>query len=138
MDPTVSEALPYEFARHRVMSWGLRTKEEYQAESQGPYLPRRPDEMYASEWVSWDEFLGVMRSYDEARAMVRYVLKLETMDEYDAFVQTDRKRAEGLRIPAKPDIVYRDKGWVSFDHFFGIKTNVKDDEDEMDVECRFA
>ena len=133
------QLLPYEYARNRVMSWGLRTPEEYQAERKGPYLPRRPEEMYASEWISWDEFLGVMRSYDEARYLVRCVLQLPSMDAYQAFVQADRKRAEGLRIPAKPDIVYKDKGWISCDHFFGWKTKLKkDEEDDMDVESRFA
>ena len=135
------QLLPYEYARNRVMSWGLRTREDYQAEIKGPYLPRHPDQMYASEWVSWDEFLGVMRSYDEARYIVRSVLQLKTMDEYQAFVQADRKRAEGLRIPAKPDIVYKNKGWISGDHFLGWKkSKINDDEDDnnMDVESRFA
>ena len=33
------------------------------------------------------------------------------MDEYITFVKADIKRAESLRIPAKPEIVYREKGW---------------------------
>lgn len=124
--------LPYEYARNRVMSWGLRSKEEYQAEIKGPYLPRRPEEMYASDWISWEEFLGVMRPYEDAQHIVQNVLRLSSKEEYDIFVQTDKKRAEGLRIPAKPHIVYKNKGWKSFDHFFGIKnsTTCRDDDDE--------
>jgi len=75
--------------------------------------------MYAEEWVSWDEFLGLMRPYDETRHMVQNVLCLRNMEQYYFFVNGDRKRAEGLRIPAKPHIVYSEKGWRGEDHFFG-------------------
>jgi len=75
--------------------------------------------MYADDWISWDEFLGLMRPYNETREIVRKVLKLKSMDEYTEFVKADIKRAEGLRIPAKPDIVYKKKGLISERHFFG-------------------
>jgi hypothetical protein len=116
--------LPYERARQIAMSLGLRGKEDWDdllADGivfRGPYLPTRPDEMYSEDWVSWDEFLGVMREYEDARRIVRQVLRLRTMDEYRAFVAADVKRAEGLRIPAMPDVVYKDRGWVDEDHFF--------------------
>lgn len=75
--------------------------------------------MYHEEWVSWDEFLGITRQYNETRDIVQNVLKLKDMTEYKAFVNTDTKRARGLRIPAKPEIVYKNKGWTSMEHFFG-------------------
>mmetsp|Transcript_29831 Transcript_29831/g.39689 ORF Transcript_29831/g.39689 Transcript_29831/m.39689 type:complete len:229 (-) Transcript_29831:53-739(-) len=117
--------LSYETARKSVMELGLRSKEEwdeYVSDGKvyhGPYLPNHPDEMYAEEWVSWDEFLGLMRPYDETRHMVQNVLCLRNMEQYYFFVNGDRKRAEGLRIPAKPHIVYSEKGWRGEDHFFG-------------------
>jgi hypothetical protein len=116
--------LPYERARKIAMSLGLRGKEDWDdllADGivfRGPYLPTRPDDMYSEDWVSWDEFLGVMREYDDARRIVQQVLRLRTMDDYRAFVAADVKRAEGLRIPAMPDVVYNDRGWVDEDHFF--------------------
>ena len=111
------------------MSLGLRSREEYLDYRRGPYLPSRPDEMYAEDWVGWDEFLGVMRSFDEARYIVRHVLRLSSVEEYNDFVRADTKRAEGLRIPARPDVVYKDEGWESFDHFFGIDgSNPNDDQ----------
>ena len=117
--------IPYEKARRSVMGLGLRSKEdwdEYVADGKvyhGPYLPNHPDQMYELEWVSWEEFLGITRPHDETRHIVQNVLKLKDMDEYETFVAADTKRAEGLRIPAKPEIVYKDKGWISFEHFFG-------------------
>eukprot|EP00978_Attheya_sp_CCMP212_P017779 scaffold47864_cov48-Attheya_sp.AAC.3 len=114
--------------RKSVIELGLRSKDEwdeYVADGKvdhGAYLPNHPDEMYAEEWVSWDEFLGLMRPYDETAHMVQNVLQLTSMEEYIEFVMKDTKRAEGLRIPSKPDIVYKDKGWISREAFFG-KTN---------------
>ena len=118
--------IPYEDARRRAMELGLNTKEEWEELRRdgkcyhGPYLVSRPDEMYQEEWISWEEFLGAMRSFDEAREIVRNVLHLSSMEEYHAFVNNDPKRAEGLRIPAKPEVFYKDKGWKGPDHFFGV------------------
>lgn len=117
--------MPYEKARRSVMDLGLRSKDdwdEYVADGKryhGPYLPNHPDEMYELEWISWDEFLGITRPHNETRDIVQNVLKLKDMDDYVNFVAADTKRARGLRIPAKPEIVYRNKGWVSMEHFFG-------------------
>ena len=117
--------IPYERARKCAISLGLNSKNEWDEYIQdgkkefGPYLPTHPDQMYASEWVSWEEFLGCMRSYDETRIMVQQVLKLGDMDEYMAFVEKDTKRAEGLRIPYLPHKVYKNNGWIDEDHFFG-------------------
>lgn len=117
--------IPYENARQRAMALGLRSKDEWDECLEdgtvhlGPYLPNKPDEMYLEEWVSWDEFLGLMRPYEEARHIVQNILKLDGMDEYENFVNSDIKRAEGLRIPAKPDIVYQNSGWDPEDFFSG-------------------
>jgi len=117
--------ISYEKARRSVMDLGLRNKEdwdEYVADGKtyhGPYLPNHPDKMYELEWVSWEEFLGLTRPHDETRDIVQNVLKLKDMDDYKKFVAADTKRARGLRIPAKPEIVYKNKGWISMEHFFG-------------------
>jgi hypothetical protein len=117
---------PYETARRSVMDLGLRCQDEwdeYVADGKpqhGPYLPNRPDEMYAIEWESWEEFLGLIRPYHETRYMVRQVLRLSNMDEYESFVESNRPRAEGLRIPAQPRQYYQHLGsWQSDEHFFG-------------------
>ena len=121
--------LPYEDARRRMLALGLTSKEDWEdymeMHNPGPYLPRRPDEMYVDDWVSWDEYLGVMRPYEDARYMVQSVLRIKSRDDYESFVKADSKRAEGLRIPARPDLFYRGKGWTSWAEFVG-KTSVID------------
>ncbi|KAI2500496.1 hypothetical protein MHU86_13987 [Fragilaria crotonensis] len=115
--------LPYEQARSKVIAMGFYSKsdwDDYVSDgSNGPYLPNHPDEMYAADWVSWEEFLGLMRDHDDARHVVQHVLQVTTLEDYTNFIQADPKRAEHLRIPLKPHVVYRDKGWISYDHFFG-------------------
>ena len=124
--------ITYERARQRAMSLGLRSKEEWDEYIEdgkmehGPYLPTRPDEMYPEDFDSWEEFLGCIRPYDETCQIVQSVLGLKSMNDYRNFVLADTKRAEGLRIPAKPDIVYKESGWIDEDHFFnGTNTTSK-------------
>lgn len=118
--------LPYEYARRRAIQLGLHSKQEWDAYiadgelEHGPYLPILPEEMYQEDWVSWEEFLGCMRSYDEARHIVRNILKLSSMEQYELFIRADPERAAGLRLPLEPAKIYHDNGWISADHFLGI------------------
>jgi hypothetical protein len=114
--------LPYERARARVISFGHRSKSDWDdavsSGQLGQYVPSYPDEMYAPEWTGWDEWLGLMRSYDDTRNLARNVLGLKSLDEYVIFVRSNSKRAEGLRIPVRPDVYYKDE-WIDEDSFFG-------------------
>lgn len=113
---------PYEKVRRRVIGFGHRSKNDWdEAVSSGQlgqYVPNHPDEMYAPEWVSWDEWLGIRRSYNDTKNLAANILGLKSLDDYLLFVKSDPKRAEGLRIPLRPDIVYRDD-WIDEESFFG-------------------
>ena len=69
---------PYEKVRNRVLQFGHRSKDDWDdacsSGQLGQYVPLRPDEMYAPEWISWDEFLGVTRSYNDTRNIAVNVL----------------------------------------------------------------
>jgi hypothetical protein len=112
---------PYENARARVISFGMRSKDDWdEAMSSGQlgqYVPSYPDEMYAPEWVSWDEWLGLMRDYNETRNLAANILGLKCLDDYLVFVKSNSKRAEGLRIPVRPDLYYGDE-WKGEQSFF--------------------
>ena len=113
---------PYEAARARVLGFGHRSKEDWDeavASGQlGAYVPSHPERMYAPEWAGWDEWLGLMRSYDETRRLAVGVLGLKSLDDYILFVRSDPKRAEGLRIPVRPDLYFKDE-WSGEATFFG-------------------
>ena len=117
--------VPYANARQTAMRLGLRSKAEWEDIREfgkafhGAHSVSRPDLMYAKEWISWEEFLGVMRPYEEAKDITQNQLNLRSMEEYRDWVGKNTKEAENLRIPAKPDIVYREKGWISSEDFFG-------------------
>lgn len=112
---------PYETCRQRVMTFGHRSKADWDdacASGQlGQYVPSRPDEMYAPEWVSWEEFLGIMRTYEETKNLAVRVLGLKSLDDYIMFVRGNPKRATGLRIPVRPDLYYKDD-WLDEETFF--------------------
>lgn len=113
---------PYEKVRARVIHFGHRSKDDWDDAASsgqlGQYVPTYPDEMYAPEWVSWDEWLGLMRSYDDTKNLATNILGLKSLDDYLLFAKSDPKRAGGLRIPARPDLVYKDE-WIDEESFFG-------------------
>ena len=114
---------PYDKARQRVINnFGHRSKEDWdEAMSSGllgQYVPNYPDEMYAPEWAGWDEWLGLMRPYNDTKNLASSILGLKTFDEYLIFVKSNPKRAVGLRIPVRPDIFYKDE-WIDEGSFFG-------------------
>lgn len=115
--------IPYDFARFTAMRLGLKTKEDWDEirqfgkAFQGAHSVSRPDLMYAKEWVSWEEFLGTMREYEDTKEIIKS-LGIKSMKGYIEYVKGDVKRAERLRIPAKPEIYYRDKGWEGGEAFF--------------------
>jgi hypothetical protein len=112
---------PYEQCRQRVLNFGHRSKQDWDEAMEsgqlGSYVPSHPDEMYAPEWVSWEEWLGVMRSYEETRNLAVHVLRLKSLDDYIIFVRSNPKRGEGLRIPVRPDLFYKAE-WTSEQEFF--------------------
>jgi len=59
-----------------------------------------------------------MRSYNDTKNIASNVLGLKSLDEYLIFVKSNSKRSEGLRIPVRPDIYYKDE-WIDEESFFG-------------------
>ncbi len=96
----------------------IRTQPEYSKRyKENSRLPSRPDEVYASEWVSWPHFLGgetpreFYDTYAEASAAAQ-ALGLRTLVEYNKGYKKDS------RLPSRPYEVYASE-WVSWPHFLG-------------------
>jgi hypothetical protein len=115
--------IPYDQVRAKVIAMGFYSKEDWDEfisdGRNGPYIPSHPDQMYSSDWTGWEDFLGLMRDHDDTSHIVQHILKIHTLDDYTRFILDNPKRAEHLRIPLQPQIVYKGKGWISYDHFFG-------------------
>ena len=137
----VLASLPFEEARAMARAMGMASREEWEEYScPGAYrLPNDPQVVWAADWKGWDDWLGVMLPFGEARAVVRS-LGLASEEEYAKFVTegADLERAEpgswkgdhALRVrridsvdtgrlPARPDALYREE-WVGWSDWLGL------------------
>lgn len=127
--------LPFETVRETVQLQGLRTEKEwklwYRSNRKGlrqrflnffkdgscPIVPERPDVVYAEEWQGWDDFLGVLLPYDDAKT-VAASLGVGSQEEWWTFVRANDKLLLRLRIPASPHLFYRCE-WQGYDEWLG-------------------
>ncbi|KAK3234836.1 hypothetical protein CYMTET_54925 [Cymbomonas tetramitiformis] len=87
----------------------------------GPYVPSDPEAMYAEEWTSWDDFLGVFLPFEEAREYARG-LNINSMKQW-FYLKT-----EGIlpnRVPQRPNYSYKNSGWISWEDWFGVESLVR-------------
>ncbi len=121
--------LPFAQARETVRSIGFGTKEEWDewvAEGKsmpwlGPYMPSRPDLMYEEEWEGWDDWLGTMLPFDEARRLAHTVcrtLGVDSQESWWALVAERPGFVASSRLPARPHIVYA-ASWRGYDDWLG-------------------
>jgi hypothetical protein len=129
--------LPFKDARHYARSLCLKSLTEWKAycKSGKPRsIPAHPEYVYATEWVNWGDWLGTNRAwlgpgqrrggwppFEEARSIAR-ALGLASTKEWRAYVKT--KRLWG-KVPANPDFVYRERGWVSWGDWLGTNRTSK-------------
>ena len=122
--------LRFEEAREYARSLGLKSWKEWQewrkTKASPPDIPSHPDIVYKGEgWLSWGDFLGYnegyvvgeWRPFEEARDYARS-LSLKSHEEW-----RERMKHIGVRppdIPATPDQVYKDEGWLSWGDFLGF------------------
>ncbi|XRB04655.1 methyltransferase domain-containing protein [Pycnococcus provasolii] len=115
-------------ARTYARTLGLKSKDEWRAWSSSgkrPHdIPSSPDLMYKeSGWTSYGDFLGYavgkaagsFRSFEDARVYVR-TLGLKSEKEWKEW------SASGARphdIPSRPDLMYKESGWLSYGDFLG-------------------
>jgi len=113
-------------ARAFVHSLGLKSEgewREYCNSGRRPSdIPSNPSGAYAqSGWVGWGDWLGTRsrrggwQHFKKARAFVRR-LGLNSHAEWREYCQSDRKPND---IPAKPDRVYAQSGWIGWGDWLG-------------------
>mmetsp|Transcript_32965 Transcript_32965/g.77021 ORF Transcript_32965/g.77021 Transcript_32965/m.77021 type:complete len:244 (-) Transcript_32965:128-859(-) len=113
-------------ARRYAHSFGFETREEYQEYGcPGAYsLPKKPDEVYAKEWVDWDDWLGTMLPFEEARERSRSQQIASNADWMELVSEAGDKNIEWFddRVPIWPDTYrkYQDK-WNGWDDWLGLK-----------------
>ena len=129
----------FEDAREYVRGLHLKSRVEWQAfykgklPEKGPFpadIPLTPDQAYRNKgWVSMGDWLGTgtiapqlrhYRPFQKARAFV-IRLNIKNRVEWDLFCK-GKLLAKGklpIDIPAKPERVYKEKGWVGLGDWLG-------------------
>jgi hypothetical protein len=121
------------FTEGRALVRGLELKSvkgwrEWSKSEQRPSdIPGDPFKVYRDAgWISWPDWLGngkervAWKSFPEGRAYVRK-LKLRSCKEWFAWIKSGQRPSD---IPAQPDRVYRDDGWVSWSDWLGSERRV--------------
>ena len=80
-------------------------------------MPDEPHKVY-EEFVSWDDWLGVPLTYDEAREAIAS-LGIESQQEWWEFSRSSADRLQTLRVPSRPHLFY-DK-WLGYDHWLSLE-----------------
>ena len=94
--------LPFIEARSMARSMGLSSVDEWLEYScPGAYrLPKDPENVWASEWVSWDDWLGTMLTLDDAMDLVKSA-GIADADAYGAFVKEGSGDAGTTAVAAR-------------------------------------
>ena len=104
-------------------SMGMSTREEWdEYRCPGAYqLPKDPDVVWAASWRGWDDFLGAMLPFAEAKRMVS-ALRLTSELEYGELMRTGEAADVGVdtgRLPARPPALYA-REWAGWDDFLSV------------------
>jgi hypothetical protein len=109
----------YAEAQAAVQALGIKSELDYKKRyREDPRLPARPDHVYArTGWMDWYDFLGNERpdfypTYAEAQTAAQ-ALGIKRQPDYI------RRYREDPRLPARPDHVYADVGWMDWYVFLG-------------------
>jgi superfamily II DNA or RNA helicase len=124
--------LSFQESKIEVQKLGIKSIVEWRelcnSKLKPDFLPVNPYKVYKDQWKGWGDWLGTGRisnqnksflSFDEAK---KYVCKLGLRNEKEWRVwKRDGKLP--ANIPAKPEVVYKDKGWKSYRDFLGKEDN---------------
>lgn len=109
----------YKDARESVQKLGIKSESEYRIRYQEDLrLPSKPYLRYKNKgWIDWYHFLGTERpnfypTYIEAKnATQKLGIK--------SFIEYRRRYKEDMKLPSRPDITYKNDGWIEWSTYFG-------------------
>jgi hypothetical protein len=109
----------YAEAQAAAQALGIKKQPDYPKRyREDPRLPSNPDQTYADAgWIDWFDFLSNKRpdfylTYAEAQVAAQ-ALSIKSCSEYK------RCFHEAPRLPANPNKVYADAGWIDWYDFLG-------------------
>lgn len=116
-------------ARKIARGHGFSTTDEFlEYDCAGAYqLPKNADEVWADDWTSWEDFLGLpFRDFEEAREIARAFAvkwKVSTEEEYLEIFRSKQVEDGDIasRLPFRPDQKYENQGWISWEDFLSAE-----------------
>lgn len=119
-----SKIYPFWEARKIARGHGFATKDEFLEYScPGAYqLPKNPEQVWAEDWTSWEDFLGICHDFETGRTIAR-ALNVASAKEYLAIFEEKRLRDDdpASRLPYRPDLKYKQE-WKGWDDWLGKPT----------------
>ena len=126
---TSAQLASFEEAHAFSRSLGLKKKDDWiawaKSDARPKYIPAWPDDVYkGKDWAGWGDWLGtgrianqakVYRTFDNARSYARN-LGLQT---WSNWIQWAKSPARPDDIPAAPNSVYKNRGWVNWGDWLG-------------------
>jgi len=118
-----SKLYTFQEARRIARGHGFDSKEEFLDYScPGAYqLPKDPDVVWKDEWISWDDFLGIVYTdFSFARTIAREELRLPTQEAYMKLWEEKKIKDDdaAIRLPYRPDLHFKNE-WISWDDWLG-------------------
>ena len=120
---------PFEEAREYVRSLGLQNTQEYtewcRTDFRPPDIPAEPASIYKLKgWLDWADFLDSMNRknvdwmpFEEARQLVRN----QGLSNMKGYRKWRRLSGSTFAVPAKPDDIYQNEGWIDAADWLGTK-----------------
>jgi len=90
-------------------------------------IPKTPNNFYKNKgWINWGDWLGTNTIAAQLKEYLTFILarkfvkklKLKSINEWKEYCHSLKKPEN---IPAAPDWVYKNKGWISWNDFLGKK-----------------
>ena len=90
-------------------------------------IPKTPNNFYKNKgWTNWGDWLGTNTIAAQLKEYLTFILarkfvkklKLKSINEWKEYCHSLKKPEN---IPAAPDWVYKNKGWISWNDFLGKK-----------------
>ncbi|MBU3715255.1 MAG: hypothetical protein FGM46_09975, partial [Ferruginibacter sp.] len=120
--------MPFEEAREYVRKLELKSIKEwlmYARSNKKPLdIPTFPNELYREYWKGFGDFLGteiiatqnrVYLDFEKAREFIKQK-NIKSTAEWKIFCKSEEKPNN---IPAAPDQIYKNRGWISWGDFLG-------------------
>ena len=129
--PQLKEFRTFDQAKKFAQRLNLKSYSEWQKYTKGNYknlnalpkdIPLAPHYVYKNKgWIGYGDFLGYgmkdFLTFHEARAIIRK-MKFQNVAQWRNFTKSGEKPSY---IPTTPERVYKNKGWVNFSDWIGIK-----------------